>query len=319
MGNTATLGFQPATVEGKPVQDPGANFIFFRAPDQKEFFRDSLIPLPNQKMYSVPAFPQIREMFCDIEATRFRTWRSPVLTPTSGQSLTLAPTFFRDPSHWKARFDRYDSLPAPFAALKTILGNSPALRVKDGPNLGLFTGATYDDVDDDTKILAKTSLLNLFQELTFWKAPFETQPPWFSFVRRLLAIDRERFIAIADPKANDFVRRISDNIGQFPDYERTAAFNHRGNIPPEYSVHDMVSIKSKDENGNIQLTTSRVSDAQNNNLVILDADIDENGKLLEHLADLLHHKITGGTHPFYIHEWVVLRFGPAAPLGYVLV
>lgn len=47
-------------------------------------------------------------------------------------------------------------------------------------------------------------------------------------------------------------------------------------------------------------------DASGNDLLILDADIDENGQLMAHLADLFKHKFTGGTHPFDIHELLPL-------------
>ncbi len=53
-------------------------------------------------------------------------------------------------------------------------------------------------------------------------------------------------------------------------------------------------------------------------MTILDADLDENGKLMAHLADLFKHRFTGGTHPFDIHEYLVLE-DPVRSLGYELV
>jgi hypothetical protein len=39
---------------------------------------------------------------------------------------------------------------------------------------------------------------------------------------------------------------------------------------------------------------------------------------MEHLKDLFLHKFNGGTHPFDIHEYLVLS-SPNRPLGYTLV
>jgi hypothetical protein len=52
---------------------------------------------------------------------------------------------------------------------------------------------------------------------------------------------------------------------------------------------------------------------------LLDADIDENGDLLIHLIDVLFMRaFSGGTHPFDIHEYLVLAH-PNWALGYELV
>jgi hypothetical protein len=54
--------------------------------------------------------------------------------------------------------------------------------------------------------------------------------------------------------------------------------------------------------------------------VLLDADIDERGDLLGHFLDLFKHKVTGRTHPFDIHELLVLQAGngPRFDPGYHL-
>lgn len=116
------------------------------------------------------------------------------------------------------------------------------------------------------------------------------------------------------------VRTIKDHIAQFNDYKPTPAQNHFGNFPASYQVQKskMFSIKSQETHGNVQLTLAPGKDAAGNELLLLDADIDENGALLEHLADLFKHKLTGGTHPFDIHEYLALAHRNR-PLGYKLV
>jgi hypothetical protein len=59
-------------------------------------------------------------------------------------------------------------------------------------------------------------------------------------------------------------------------------------------------------------------DTDGSQVTVLDADIDENGKLMAHLADLFKHRFTGGTHPFDIHEYLVLE-DKNRSLGYDLV
>ena len=79
-----------------------------------------------------------------------------------------------------------------------------------------------------------------------------------------------------------------------------------------------MSIKTREEHGNLQLTLTPATDASGRQVTILDADIDENGKLMAHLADLFKHRFNGGTHPFDIHEYLLLE-DPGRALGYELV
>jgi hypothetical protein len=117
------------------------------------------------------------------------------------------------------------------------------------------------------------------------------------------------------------VRAIRDNIDDFPEYERAIASNHFENMPPQFGVKksSMFSVKSADDKGNLQLTLGQGKDAGGNDVLVLDADIDESGKLLEHVLDVFKHKITGKqTHPHDIHEYLKLAH-PGVPLGYELV
>ncbi|HWP43138.1 MAG TPA: hypothetical protein VNO14_07890, partial [Blastocatellia bacterium] len=104
------------------------------------------------------------------------------------------------------------------------------------------------------------------------------------------------------------------------DYMESPAFNHHGNMPAEYGVAKsrMFSTKSKEDKGNLQLTLGPGKDAEGKDVLVLDADIDEEGRLIPHLASVFKHKVTGkGTHPHDIHEYLHLAI-PGAPLGYEL-
>ncbi|HZI19055.1 MAG TPA: hypothetical protein VEY09_10715 [Pyrinomonadaceae bacterium] len=143
--------------------------------------------------------------------------------------------------------------------------------------------------------------------------------PWFSFVKEVLEIGRERFIAVVRPEMETSIRKIKANLDNYPLYKPSNAQNHHRNFPAEYNVvrSRMVSLKTKEDKGNLQLTLAPGKDANGADILLLDADIDENGKLMHHIADLLKHKFNGGTHPFDIHEYLAM-VSPNRPLGYAL-
>jgi hypothetical protein len=153
------------------------------------------------------------------------------------------------------------------------------------------------------------------------KEPISGNAPWFSFVEEILEIAQSRMIALVRPEMGDLVQTIRKDIGKFPDYEHAVAGNHFGNMPPQFNVKksSMFSVKTSDDKGNLQLTFGRGKDANGNDVLVLDADIDESGNLLAHLLDVFKHKITKKqTHPYDIHEYLSLAY-PAFPQGYELV
>ena len=307
-------------VSGRPVNESKVKVGFVRVADNKTILAAANLDFPPSRRFAVPAFPQEKNLFCEVTPPRFRSRRSGIFTLTDGETIVRNLTLFRQPDKWTADFTKWDQLPSHFLPFKDVLKRSSAVKVKGGKTLGTFTEATYDGVTDKTTVFAKAALLNLYTKLTDLKEPTGGNEPWFSFVREIVEIGRERFIAVADPRMGDIVRAIKDDIGKFKDYKNTPAQNHFGNIPAVYQVQKsrMFSIKSDEDHGNIQLTMAPGKDASGNDLLILDTDIDEDGKLLAHLADLFKHKFTGGTHPFDIHEYLALD-NPNRPLGYELV
>lgn len=179
----------------------------------------------------------------------------------------------------------------------------------------------YDGLADPEAVLARTALLNLFYRLDSVAEPIGRERTWFSFVRRVVAIDRERMLAMVDPRMHAVVSHVREHLDHFAaDYEATPAGNHRPNVPPDLQPRtvDMTTLKSRHRRGNFQLTLTRLRDTDE---VLLDADIDESGDLLGHLLDLFKHKRTGGTHPHDIHEILVHQDGASQgfDLGYRLV
>ena len=319
MGNEGVFELGLLDVRSQSARDPKVRVSFFRATDGRLIRKPMNLKFPPNRRFKLPAFPQERSLYCQITPSRFRQRTSGFFTLTDGETLRRELTVFRLPNKWRARFTRWNQLPSHFRLLKRILKDSPSVRVRGGRSLGTFTGANYDTVTDRKTILAKSCLLNLFAKLTVLEAP-TTHEKWFSFVQEILSIGQERFIALVDPRMGQIVRRIKDDIDKFKDYKHTPAGNHHKNMPKTYTVPKpcMFSIKSREDHGNIQLTLAPATDPQGKSVLLLDADIDESGRLFDHLVDVFKHKFTGGTQPFDIHEYLAITH-PNVPLGYELV
>ena len=270
---------------------------------------------PAKAKLLIPAFPQAENVQLRVATDRFRNRSADVFTLTAGETIQRKLTLFRRPRKWRARFTKLTRLGDGHQALKDAFTRSAHLRVKNGREFN-----DYDDADRPRTILAKAALLNLYAKLSGMTEPVGGQRNWFSFIDEVLEIDRERLIARVDPRMGEVVRKIHDRIDDFDDYKRTPAKNHAGNVKPhlsEFRRDDMFSIKSREANGNLQLTLAPGLDASGKRGLLLDADIDESGKLLAHIADVFKHKFTGGTHPFAIHEYLALE-QPTLDLGYKL-
>ncbi len=307
-------------VAGRPVNETGVKVSFVRVTENKVISTASNLAFPPPHRFAVPAFPQEKNLLCEVTTPRYRQRRSGIFTLTDGETIVRNLTLFRRPDKFTASFTAWDQLPSHFLPFKSALNKSSAVKVKGGKMLGKFTESAYDGVTGAAELSAKAALLNLYTKLSDLKEPTEGKEPWFSFVREILEIGKERFIAVVDPRMGEIVRAVKSNLGKFKDYKNTPAQNHFGNIPAALNPQKskMFSLKSTEDHGNVQLTFAPCTDASGNDLLILDADIDENGRLLAHLADLFKHKFTGGTHPFDIHEYLALS-NLNRHLGYELV
>lgn len=320
MPNQGTLALSLLAVDGSPARDPGTFVSFIRSSDGQEI-GSATRSLPPVRRFTLPAFPQETAIMCLVTPERYRHRAVGVFTLTDGETIQRNPTVFRKPDKWQPAFVRWNDLTADFDGLTQILGESTTLRVKAGKVLGQFTAAAYDAVDpgDRTTVYAKACLLNLHAKLRSLKEPVFSRKPWFGFVDTILEIGRERLIALVDAEMRERVRTIHDNIDDFELYKRTPVGDHHKNIPPGYTFtkSSMVSIKTKEEHGNVQLTLTPATDANGNAVTLLDADIDENGQLMVHLADLFKHRFSGGTHPYDIHEYLVME-DKSREIGYEL-
>lgn len=317
-GNTGFFDLGLLDVRAQIARDDSTEVRFLRGADRRVLQRHPDLEFPPRHVFPLPAYPQEQNLVCEIAPRRFRHRQAGFFTLTDRETIKRSLTVLRLPDQWNARFERWKQLPAHFLALKTVLANSPDLKVTGGPPLGAFVDAGYDDVDDKPTILAKACMLNLYAKLGGLIEPTGTNRSWFSFLSRILEIGRERLIALVQPGMAAIVEKILLNPEQYQEYRAAEdPEGHRKNVPEPHRprIQRVFSIKSGEKNANLQITVFTTDDP---GLVVLDADIDENGELLAHLADVFKHWFTGGTHPFDIHEYLILG-NQDLRLGYELV
>lgn len=335
MADTGKFKLTLQTVEQTPAVDPDIDFSFFRLSDDRQLRQRRDVDFNGEEEFTLPAFPEVKIWYARISPTRFRHMMSDNFTVRTRTPESQTLTVFRDPRQWRASFLLWDDLSEDvFGFLKRVLGDSDRVQVKNGPFLGRFAEDAYDnvesleDVDDDDRqkaVLAKSALLNLYFDLTILKEPVTGQEqPWFSFVRKVLIIDQERFVAEVTDDMLRLVRTIRDDLGSFRDFRRAEdTEGHHRNFPADYTIpkETMVSIKSREQKGNVQLTVAPGKDPNGRDVCLLDSDIDENGNWFLHFIDYLnHHFISGGTHPYDIHEYLHFKYRRQHPvLGYTLV
>jgi hypothetical protein len=244
-------------------------------------------------------------VFCTVDGDGVLTPRGPVRLP-------------RRSSEWRPSFIAWQRLSDPFEALQTVLDKSPAFQLGSTSNPERFVEDHYDaiDPDDESRVLAKLSLLNLYSRLRTEIVP-TAGAPWFSLVDEMLVATRERFIAQVDEECWERVRAFADDppLG----FNDSPPDLHRRNfeaLPGVTEVTDLASVKTREDKANLQFTVCRAV-RQGKPVFLLDTDIDENGNLLLHTFDLVKHKFSGGTHPIDIHESLRKAF-PQVALGYEL-
>lgn len=324
MGNEGIFELELKDAAHQPAHDERTRVRFFRASDNDVIAESNNLTFPPARRFTLPAFPQERNLYCEAAPSRFRMANTGLFTLNTVDVRSESVTALKLPDKWEPQFVLWNSLSGEFNSLKDVLDRSPSLKVKGGESFDNLVGDTYDSVTTRKAVLAKMALLNLYFTLTIIKEPINQRNSWFSFVERIFLIDRERFMAFVNPQMGTIVRTIKDDISRFPNYKHTNALNHfdgiQAAIPPGYRAlkSKMFSVKTKPDHANIQLTMAPTRDPDGNEVMVLDADIDENGQLLAHLADLIKHKITGGTHPIDIHEYLVLAYGDVA-FGYDLI
>jgi hypothetical protein len=319
MSHTGFVELSLLQTDGQPAVAPNTRISVFDLVTGRRF-GSYQVSFPPARRFEVPAYPESQVLVFDLTPERYMPRNSKGITVTNGETVARRLTVLRIPNKWQAAFAAYALLPVQFDTFKRILSQSPRVRMLGGGLLGELTGAVYDQISDPKQVLAKASLLNLYLKMRKTADPTGTEPSWFDYVEEILEINRERFVARAKAPLLTTVKQIRDNIGQYETYNKAPAGDHFKNYPKGYTVtkSKRVSIKTDDDKGNLQITAAPATDAQGNGVVLVDADIDENGGLLEHLVDIFQHQFTGGTHPHVIYDYLKLVYDNE-PIGYELV
>lgn len=317
---------QSGFVELSLLQTDGAPAI---APNTRVSVRDAVtlrrfasvhVSFPPARRLEVPAYPESQVLVVDVTPERYLPRSSMGFTVTNGETITRRLTVLRNPRKWQAAFTAYAQLPVQFDSLRSVLERSPNVRMLGGASIGGLAGPAYDEVSSPKQVLAKAALLNLYLKLRKTPDPTHTESCWFDYVEEILEVGRERVIALASGSLLSTVGQIRNNIDEFSTYNRAPSGDHFANYPKGFKVtkSHIVSVKTDENQGNLQVTAAPAQDAQGNRVVLVDVDIDENGGLLAHLVDIFKHTFTGGTHPFVIHDYLKLVYG-AEPIGYRLI
>ncbi len=316
MDDMGNLVLDLINAEGAPANEPDCTIEFVRL-DQVVIGRSNHLEFPPQHKFTLPAFPQAQNLHCRITPSLYRMLQSEFFTLDDGETKMESAIVLRDPARWRPDFEPWNSLPAALDGLKGIL-NGRLLKLKHGPDVGVITPGVYDAINSTPAVLAKMALLNLFVVLSTQNDPVSTLP-WFNFVKQILVIDQERFVAVADEGLFESVDKILTNLSDFKKqgFFPGDASLHTDNIPSAFQLTaPMISVKCAYEQGNTQFTMARVTSVEGD-AVLLDCDMDEHSNVIEHLSDLFTHVFTGGTNPIDIHEYIV-HHQAGVDLGYAL-
>src|SRR5215210_6013767 len=97
-------------VSGRPANESKVKVGFVRVADNKTILSAANLDFPPSHRFAVPAFPQEKQLFCEVTPPRYRMRRSGVFTLTNGETITRDLTLFRRPEKWSADFTEWEQL-----------------------------------------------------------------------------------------------------------------------------------------------------------------------------------------------------------------
>jgi hypothetical protein len=314
MSDQISITLQATTMEGLGAEDPLVTVTVHEESPIPQPVATAKIPnFKSLATVNVPAPAGYPTWRVYVSFSKFDANSGFVFFPSTNRPQRFTMKVSRLPTQWKPQFTSLAGLPTPrFDPLKKVLSISKNVDLKNGPAVGDL-GAKFDTLADPSQILAKMALLNLFAVTSDESDP-EAYPsvPWFTYVRKVVRIDQERFIAEADPALYENVQTILRKLQSTytaQGYFTESAALHTANIPPQYDIQNqlllpMITVKKKYEQGNLQLTLAAVSTASGV-VHLLDCDMDGHANIVEHGFDLVKHIFDGGTHPVDMHEYIV--------------
>jgi hypothetical protein len=302
------------TMEGLGAIDPQVTVDIAETPPlQMQVARQAIHNFDTEATLVIPSPDSSPTWHVNITFSRYDVVGGFFLQPRANPVSTHTVQVVRLPNRWTPQFDSLNALASPrFDPFKSVVAVSNNVDLKNGPAVGDLH-ANYDNLADNAQILGKNALLNLFAVLSDEQEPIGNVP-WFSYVRKIVRIDQERFVAEVDAELFENVQTILSQLdskfaaqGYFT--ERAADLPlHIPNIPPQYdsarNLVDIITLKKNYEQGNVQWTLSFLR-GPDRAVHLLDCDMDEHRNIVAHGLDLVKHLVNGGTSPIAMHEYIV--------------
>jgi hypothetical protein len=304
----ASVNLKLKTAEGGPLCERNL-VVNFKTEDGRDWRTATIPNFPGAAVIDFELPGSMQPMFVEVVPHRFRS-EQVVIHPMEGTVVPAQMTLLRLRGAWSPKFVALSHLSSPrFDSFNSVVRASHEVDLKVGAKIGDLSAA-YDSLSSPAALLAKMALLNLYSVLTDSNDPLSGQPaqPWFSYVKEIVRLDQERFIALVDAELFENVNSILGDMdrwgpeGYFP--EASTCF-HSGNIPDRFMSEDCqtISVKKKYGIGNVQLTLSSI---RKDDIAyhILDCDMDEHANIVLHAGDMGEHEFTGGTAPIEVHDLI---------------
>jgi hypothetical protein len=244
----------------------------------------------TKKLADVPA-NQFGVFEVVIQGTKYRAKSKLFINVHSGENNPLKQSFFLNASKVKPVFDTFQNI-------KTKPAWSDLWRVLHK------SGVTKADDWKAKSDLLKAGLFNLHAKMQ--QETLSDNSRIFSHIDRIIEFRQERIYAVVDPSLVTLVRGESGKFKPAPStmHEFPSGWH---SIEESYKLDNWKA-------GNLQLTFAQNSSGA----YMADLDIDDH-KGLEHVWDVLKHKLTGEeTHPYDIHQ-ILIYFQNQLDPGYKLV
>lgn len=277
---TAKVQLRLVDVQGRPLDDPDILVEFFRNESSKHF-RLNVSPNgaanvnisledPGNGIYRVLLMP-----------TNYRTIQF-FLRIMEGQTTTREPVVFPvDPGKVvNITAPAIDALPRP---LQDLLGNATADGFNDASGAPLQGAALYNALSP----LLKAALLNLYTKSA--ATQLGDGQSVFDKLGTMIRLKQDRLFAktaaalLEETQQDTFFHQVPETL-----HESVAPY------------HLVISYKTRDAQGNLQLTFSRNGDTGDDYLV--DMDIDQ-AQGIGHIFEVVHNTVTSGlTNPYDVRE-----------------
>jgi len=326
MADTAQFTLTLLSAEGIPADEPNAT-VRFANPDNTTVNTAPHVAFPPARTFLVPAWPAANALSVDLTFSRFRIQKSGFFTPDAAKPGTATVIAMREPNQWTPAFMPVANLPgARFGALQKVMSQSDQVDFKHGPAVPGRLDQAWDALGGEQALFAKMALLNLHAVMVDETDPVQNKP-WFNVVQKIVRLDRERFISEVNASMRTTVATILGGLDRFKSqgfFTEPSPGLHLENFPDRYQVRDLITIKKRYQQGNVQFTVA-TGTTPNGEVTLLDCDMDENSQFLLHTVDLFRHPFSGGTHPIDMHEYIVAHSAAsnggvsAVDLGYTLM